>query len=86
MILWHATRLMKKRRVRMDTEELGEFNKTNKNTWADKILSLADLLPTSLVYMLIFAAATFVGSAATYYINPAGLLCGVLAVLIYRWK
>ena len=70
----------------MDIIDPNEINKANQNKWADNILALANLLPNSLKYMLVFAAATFIGSATAYYVNPTGLLCGLLAVLIYRWK
>ena len=68
----------------MDIIDPNKINKANK--WADNIVVIVNVLPTSLKYMLIFAAATFIGSATAYYINPTGLLCGLLAVLIYRWK
>jgi len=70
----------------MDTIENHETIKGKIKKWTANIIPSAYQLPSSLIYMLIFAAATFVGSAAAYYINPTGLLCGVLAVLIYRWK
>ena len=41
-------------------------------------------LPKWLQYSLIFAVAACIGSVAAYYIDPTGLLCGVLAVLIVR--
>jgi hypothetical protein len=41
-------------------------------------------MPKWLAYMIIFAAAAAIGSVAAYYIDPTGLLCGILAVLIYR--
>jgi hypothetical protein len=41
-------------------------------------------MPKWLEYSLIFAVAAAIGSAAAYYIDPTGLLCGVLAVLIVR--
>lgn len=56
----------------------------NKYKWINKILSRGDLLPKSLQYLLVFAATAFLGSLASYYINPTGLLCGVLAVLIFK--
>jgi|GEM_PF-1766170 len=70
----------------MDIIDPNEINKANKDKWSDNVLVIVDLLPNSLKYMLIFAAATFIGSATAYYINPTGLLCGLLVVLIYRWK
>jgi hypothetical protein len=54
--------------------------------WAASIIPISNQLPAALIYMLIFAAAAFIGSAAAYYINPTGLLCGVLAVFIYMEK
>ena len=70
----------------MDTIDPNETTNPKENKWVINILSAIDLLPTNLKYVLIFAATAFIGSAAAYYINPTGLLCGVLAVLIYRWK
>lgn len=70
----------------MDTLDTNEGINAKENKWINNILIVIDLLPTPLKYGLIFAATTFIGSAAAYYINPTGLLCGVLAVLIYRWK
>lgn len=58
-------------------------NNAVKNIWINKILPLGDLLPQPLKYLLVFATTAFVGSLASYYINPTGLLCGFLAVLIY---
>ena len=55
----------------------------NKNKWVNNILFIANLLPTPLRYVLIFAATALLASAAAYYIDPTGLICGVLAVLIY---
>lgn len=43
-------------------------------------------MPTGLKHLLIFSAAAFITSAAAYYMDPTGLICGVLAVLIYRGK
>lgn len=40
--------------------------------------------PKWLQYSIIFSAAACIGSAAAYYIDPTGLMCGVLAVLIFR--
>lgn len=42
------------------------------------------MMPRWLAYSLIFTAAACIGSAAAYYIDPTGLMCGVLAVLIFR--
>jgi hypothetical protein len=41
-------------------------------------------LPKWLRYSIIFAVAACIGSVAAYYIDPTGLMCGVLAVLIFR--
>ena len=41
-------------------------------------------LPAWLRYSLIFSAAACIGSAAAYYIDPTGLMAGVLAVIIFR--
>jgi hypothetical protein len=41
------------------------------------------MIPTSLKHLFIFSAAAFVASAAAYYIDPTGLICGVLAVVVY---
>lgn len=68
----------------MDTIDPNTINDTNENNHIKNILAIADLLPTSLKYLLIFASTAFVASAASYYINPTGLLCGVLAVLIFK--
>jgi hypothetical protein len=62
---------------------LNEPDNANENKWADNISSVTDMVPKPLQYILVFASAAFIGSAAAYYINPTGLLCGVLAVLIY---
>ncbi|MEA4925374.1 MAG: hypothetical protein VB084_08700 [Syntrophomonadaceae bacterium] len=70
----------------METTENNETFKVKLKQWAAGILPRTGQIPASLIYMLIFATAAFIGSAAAYYINPTGLLCGVLAVLIYRWK
>ncbi|PKM76463.1 MAG: hypothetical protein CVU90_12370 [Firmicutes bacterium HGW-Firmicutes-15] len=70
----------------MDTIHPNETINAKKNKWINNILPVIDLLPTPLKYVLIFTTTSFIGSAAAYYINPTGLLCGVLAVLIYRWK
>lgn len=70
----------------MDSTEINQMIKEKIKKWADKAVPKSVQLQPSLTYMLIFATATFIGSAAAYYINPTGLLCGVLAVLIYRWK
>jgi len=72
--------------VCMDTIDPNDTRNTKENKWANNMISKADLVPIPLKYLLIFAVTAFVTSAAAYYINPTGLLCGVLAVLIYRWK
>ena len=41
-------------------------------------------LPAWLQYSIIFAVAACIGSAAAYYIDPTGLMAGVLAVVIVR--
>jgi len=69
----------------MDTIDPNENVITKGNKWAN-MLSKADLVPAPLKYLLVFTVTAFVTSAAAYYINPTGLLCGALAVLIYRWK
>lgn len=56
----------------------------NLKKWAISIIPISNQLPVAMIYMLIFATAAFIGSAAAYYINPTGLLCGVLAVLVYK--
>lgn len=43
-------------------------------------------LPRWLQYSVIFAVAACIGSAAAYYIDPTGLMVGVLAVLIVRQR
>ena len=68
----------------MDTIDPSETTNPKENKWVKNILSVIEQLPTNLKYVLIFAATAFIGSAASYYINPTGLLCGVLAVMIYR--
>jgi len=70
----------------MDTIDPNKTTNTSQNKWLKSVLSAIDQLPQQFKYVLIFAATAFIGSAAAYYINPTGLLCGVLAVLIYRRK
>ena len=41
-------------------------------------------LPAWLRYFIIFVAFTALGWAGTYYIDATGLLCGLLAVVIFR--
>lgn len=41
-------------------------------------------MPKWLQYSIIFAVAACIGSAAAYYIDPTGLMCGVLALAIFR--
>jgi len=64
-------------------DDIDQINNGDKDKWMNRIISIGDLLPQSLKYLLVFAATAFIGSIASYYINPTGLLCGVLAVLIY---
>jgi hypothetical protein len=63
---------------------------TNKNIkeykWVSNMICALGMIPSALKCLFIFAATAFVASAAANYINPTGLLCGVLAVLIYRQK
>jgi len=70
----------------METIDPNNSINTKENQWAGNLLSKLDLVPTPLKYLLIFAVTAFVTSAAAYYINPTGLLCGALAVLLYRYK
>ncbi len=70
----------------MDTIDPNETINAKDNKWASNMLSASDMIPTPLKSLLVFAVTAFIASAAAYYINPTGLLCGVLAVLIYKRK
>ncbi len=42
------------------------------------------MIPKWLRYSLIFSATVFVFSAIAYWVDLTGLICGVLAVMIFR--
>ncbi len=67
----------------MGDVDLNEINNEDENKWISSILEIMHGAPTPLKYLFIFATTAFAGSAAAYYVNPTGLLCGALAVIIY---
>lgn len=67
----------------MDDIDQNGINNAAGNKCKSKILHIVYLLPKPLKYLFVFATTAFIGSLASYYINPTGLLCGVLAVLVY---
>jgi len=70
----------------MDTIDPNDSINAKERKWVGNLLSKVDLVPTPLKYLLIFAVTAFVTSATAYYVNPTGLLCGALAVLLYRYR